>query len=663
MNDKLKKPVDAGTTTIDQLTAGGNVSVEDTFIVMQGVTGARKTKKVTGQQIKDFAKTDYTLPVATNDTLGGIKVGAGLSVKGDGTVSADAQPLAPATTKTLGGVIVGKNLTVKPDGTLDADVALIPPATKDKLGGIKVGANLSVTDDGTLSAVGGGADRPFYMLSANVSQWSPDPKDKFSVVVANSAVDLSIVVNAGAYSVGTEVEIYGYTGNVVQVVSGENVVINTEGGTKLPANGTARLIFVGTDKNGFDIWLFRGERLTYGAPFINSVQPSGGKGAYSPLTAQVSTNNSAVWSSIDTVNYYARKSGTQDAPTKLVVKRPSYNVGNFYNLSGWTDYDFWATYTLPDGKESGSSNVVKYRVQGDVPDVPECSVAGSRGILTLFNISCGGATFNKVEVNAKTKGVDSWVQCEIDSYTGLWSFNLGLSADYSVAGNVFVRASNSHGTGGVGKFIVDFPQNLTTQNFRVYQKNDDCFLTAEWDAPKPAPVNADTCFYNFHFREYDKTGKLLTSTEGNATWDMTSYRYLPANSHVDGLLVEVDVNSYCYTYRGLLTTKSSDYQPQPRDPFEFISCESNYDLGWIRVKCKGMDPRTDNLHGELSKNIDFTSAFILTGGTVGEDGMYYVYARSVVPDQYYFRVKRWREGKGLDTDFEPSPPILINYGV
>lgn len=65
----------------------------------------------------------YILPPATNSTLGGVKVGSGLNVAGDGTLSANAYVLMPATVSTLGGIKVGNNLTISPDGTLNANAA------------------------------------------------------------------------------------------------------------------------------------------------------------------------------------------------------------------------------------------------------------------------------------------------------------------------------------------------------------------------------------------------------------------------------------------------------------------------------------------------------------------------------------------------------------
>lgn len=109
-------------------------------------------------------KPEYSLPTATSDRLGGIKVGENLTVEEDGTLNAQAgggggYTLPPATTTTLGGIIVGDNLTIDENGKLDADNSgyTLPIASDQTLGGIKVGNNLSIEADGTLNATGGGS--------------------------------------------------------------------------------------------------------------------------------------------------------------------------------------------------------------------------------------------------------------------------------------------------------------------------------------------------------------------------------------------------------------------------------------------------------------------------------------------------------------------------
>ena len=66
--------------------------------------------------------TPYSLPAATVSTLGGVKVGSGLKVYSDGTLSVtgSAYTLPTATASRLGGVKVGDYLDIAADGTLSA---------------------------------------------------------------------------------------------------------------------------------------------------------------------------------------------------------------------------------------------------------------------------------------------------------------------------------------------------------------------------------------------------------------------------------------------------------------------------------------------------------------------------------------------------------------
>lgn len=45
--------------------------------------------------------------------------------------------------------------------------SVLTPATADSLGGVKIGNGISVTEDGTISAAGGGAERPVITLMGN----------------------------------------------------------------------------------------------------------------------------------------------------------------------------------------------------------------------------------------------------------------------------------------------------------------------------------------------------------------------------------------------------------------------------------------------------------------------------------------------------------------
>ena len=62
--------------------------------------------------------TPYELPVASAETLGGVKVGSGLSIA-EGVLSASGYSLPTASAETLGGVKVGSGLSIA-DGVLSA---------------------------------------------------------------------------------------------------------------------------------------------------------------------------------------------------------------------------------------------------------------------------------------------------------------------------------------------------------------------------------------------------------------------------------------------------------------------------------------------------------------------------------------------------------------
>lgn len=120
---------------------------------------------------------NYVLPIASVETLGGIKIGAGLQISDQGVLSvtgggvADAVAWENVTDKptTLAGygitdvtisgqmITLGSSSITIPSKTSELTndsnfLTRIPVATSSVLGGIKVGANLQVAGDGTLSA-------------------------------------------------------------------------------------------------------------------------------------------------------------------------------------------------------------------------------------------------------------------------------------------------------------------------------------------------------------------------------------------------------------------------------------------------------------------------------------------------------------------------------
>lgn len=74
---------------------------------------------------KGSGGSSYVLPAATDETLGGIKVGDNLTVEEDGTLNAgDPYTLPAASDETLGGVKVGDDLAIDANGELSVEVSI-----------------------------------------------------------------------------------------------------------------------------------------------------------------------------------------------------------------------------------------------------------------------------------------------------------------------------------------------------------------------------------------------------------------------------------------------------------------------------------------------------------------------------------------------------------
>jgi hypothetical protein len=111
--DALKKSIDmtkeALADKVDKV-EGKQLSTED-------YTSAEKSKLAGIAEGANY----YTLPIADANTLGGVKIGTGITVAADGTISASGGggSLSPATTSVLGGVLASDAITVANNGMMD----------------------------------------------------------------------------------------------------------------------------------------------------------------------------------------------------------------------------------------------------------------------------------------------------------------------------------------------------------------------------------------------------------------------------------------------------------------------------------------------------------------------------------------------------------------
>lgn len=90
----------------------------DELVGMASVGYVNERDVATLQSAKDYS--DTLVPsIATADTLGLVRIGNGISVTGDGLISADTPPIA--TGSSLGMVQIGNNLSIDQNGVLSAD--------------------------------------------------------------------------------------------------------------------------------------------------------------------------------------------------------------------------------------------------------------------------------------------------------------------------------------------------------------------------------------------------------------------------------------------------------------------------------------------------------------------------------------------------------------
>lgn len=77
----------------------------------------------------------YELPIASSETLGGVKVGSGLTIDANGVLSASGETyeLPTAAANTLGGVKVGSGLSIDANGVLSTKVVALSQAAYDAL--------------------------------------------------------------------------------------------------------------------------------------------------------------------------------------------------------------------------------------------------------------------------------------------------------------------------------------------------------------------------------------------------------------------------------------------------------------------------------------------------------------------------------------------------
>jgi hypothetical protein len=85
--------------------------------------------------------------VASQSVFGSVKIGTGISVDPTGTISVDIPDIGVAE------VIAGSGIDVQPPSGVGNVTVAVTPATAANIGGVKIGSGITVAGDGTISTV------------------------------------------------------------------------------------------------------------------------------------------------------------------------------------------------------------------------------------------------------------------------------------------------------------------------------------------------------------------------------------------------------------------------------------------------------------------------------------------------------------------------------
>jgi hypothetical protein len=135
--------INANFTELYNLLGGNNIQVVSSITAGTGLVASSASGEVT-----------ITAQQASADTAGVVKIGTGIIVSEDGTISSPVYTLPRAATNILGGIKVGNNLTIDNEGVLSAatQTYTLPTASISTLGGIRIGSGLEI-EDGVVSVV------------------------------------------------------------------------------------------------------------------------------------------------------------------------------------------------------------------------------------------------------------------------------------------------------------------------------------------------------------------------------------------------------------------------------------------------------------------------------------------------------------------------------
>ena len=173
----------------------------------QEVIDGVDTAVITPADLVDYLTNTYQLPIATTGQLGGVKVGSGINVGADGTISVIPYSLPTASTTVLGGVKVdGTTITIDENGVIKSAGGILPNnvLTKDGIGQVVTGSitlnyenfqgRFTVVESMTGYSTGASLS-PDGITLVSVSNGIPEVTTGFGVTTANLVAGANVTID------------------------------------------------------------------------------------------------------------------------------------------------------------------------------------------------------------------------------------------------------------------------------------------------------------------------------------------------------------------------------------------------------------------------------------------------------------------------------------
>jgi hypothetical protein len=350
------------------LTVNGQIPLNGAVsVVAKNASGLTGTSLIVDSGATTGTITLKTLVPGTNISLGTDPNG---NIRIDGAAS---YVLPPATASTLGGVKIGSGVTVAADGTISVAPYTLPIASSTVLGGVKIGANINVAGDGTISV----APAPVTSVDGQTGAVIVKTTDN------NPATGVTLITDTGAT-----------TGNakLKTLVAGSNITLSSDASSNLRIDATAPVTSV-SGQTGAVVVQAKDNNASTGQSLIVDSGATTGVSKFRTVVAGANINVTLDMYGNVVINGQAGSTGTV---TSVALAMPS-----IFQVSG-SPVTTTGTLTavllgqnanqIFAGPASGSANIPTFRalVSKDLP-VATASAAGAVFPGSGLTVSASGA--------------------------------------------------------------------------------------------------------------------------------------------------------------------------------------------------------------------------------------------------------------------------------